>query len=1240
MGHRILVLLFAVAGMSFSGFVLGLGLGDANLKTALNEPLRAEIQLLEVRDLSDSEILVSLAGREDFDRIGVDRPYFLTDLRFKVELRGRNGPVVLVTSTKPVREPFLNFVLQVRWPTGRLLREYTLLMDLPVYADQAVQPVAPAQTSSSSNSRPSTTSQTTSSSTRYNPRSSFEQGNSAAQTQSATSSSGGVRAGDDSVAVRANDTLWDIAKSIRPDRSVTIQQTMLAIQRKNPEAFIKNNINLLREGQVLRVPSRDEIQQYNRNQAVSEVAQQNVQWSGDPNGDAAGGAQLEGRKRLDSASTSSTSPEGRVKLSSPEDYTASEAGRGAGAGESSSDALKNELAITLEQLDKSTRENSDLRSKIDALEDQIETMERLVEVSSQDLRAMELAALKNQQDAVDASQAESASGDDAQGSTLSEEIAASLDSAAETETSEADALDAGESIVDSSELASDAAAAAEDVVPTEAPKLVDPSKVVASSKPEEKSIVDLLIDNLMFIALGLLAILVAVYFFIKQRSANVDEDELEEDFLAYSEEQDVEPLFEDADAESSEEDFPLEEFAEEEVAADTIAETDSVQPQTEDVVAEADIYIAYGKYDQAEEMLLGALKKEPENNEIRLKLLEVYSNLQDVESFDPHFAALNDSADSQAVDRASQLRSGIAGAGVFVASLYAADSFASNEDTVADLEGADDLDFELKLDEEPEFSLDLDDSVSGDDGDDFALDLDLGDDPADDLDEFSLALAGDSSDEEVKPEFSEDSGDDDFISLDEEFGLDLDLDLDSELGAESLSEGLDALSDSSSEIKDDLVAGASDLSESSVGELSFEVDESTDDLENLLDFELDDDDLGIDELEEGLLTDESLAELASESVETASSELDELGDLDGEFDLDFDLDDIAIDSSASEEAVAPVAAATLEDDFKLDLGDALDGHEGDEEDFDLEFDSPSSLSTAEVAADLSLEAANEVDIELESDDDFDLDGLDMDITDTQVFKTDLASLTEESFDVDDLAVDGEVEAEVEASTPVDMDDLDLGDDLDLSALDEELDALTSELSVEESDISNLETDLDGLDLDLPDLESNLGGEDELPSSTVMDEPVTDFEDFEAELEGELGSEFDMEEGFDSVLDDGLDSTEDDSKVSASEAADIEELAEIDSDLEDDSEDFVFDAALGEVDESVEDFSMPDIDPESDDDDELGFLSSSDETATKLDLARAYIDMGDAEGAKDILDEVVEEGNAQQKQEAENLLAKI
>jgi FimV-like protein len=123
--------LFLVGGaVTYSALAPALGLGDITLHSALNQPLRADIGLVDVGGLEEGELSISLATAEEFTRAGVDRVFFLNDLKFTPVLRG-NRSLIRVTSNKPVNEPFLNFLVQLNQPNGRLLREYTVLIDPP-----------------------------------------------------------------------------------------------------------------------------------------------------------------------------------------------------------------------------------------------------------------------------------------------------------------------------------------------------------------------------------------------------------------------------------------------------------------------------------------------------------------------------------------------------------------------------------------------------------------------------------------------------------------------------------------------------------------------------------------------------------------------------------------------------------------------------------------------------------------------------------------------------------------------------------------------------------------------------------------------------------------------------------------------------------------------------------------------------------------------------------------------------
>ncbi|MGB5738021.1 MAG: hypothetical protein WBM54_01625, partial [Woeseia sp.] len=135
--HRLgLLLVCLIASKAWA-----LGLGDIRLDSALNEPLRAEIALLSATPEELENLRISLASNETFERYGIDRPLFLSNLQFVVQ-----GGVVRVTSPEPITEPFVTFLVEAVWSRGRLLREYTVLLDPPTFAPPPSAPTAEAVT--------------------------------------------------------------------------------------------------------------------------------------------------------------------------------------------------------------------------------------------------------------------------------------------------------------------------------------------------------------------------------------------------------------------------------------------------------------------------------------------------------------------------------------------------------------------------------------------------------------------------------------------------------------------------------------------------------------------------------------------------------------------------------------------------------------------------------------------------------------------------------------------------------------------------------------------------------------------------------------------------------------------------------------------------------------------------------------------------------------------------------------
>jgi pilus assembly protein FimV len=263
---------------------LALGLGEIHLNSALNEPMNAEIDLIAATPDELTALRASLAGRDAFTRYGIDRPPFLSTLNFKVG-KGKDGrDALLVRSTDAIPEPFVTFLVEVNWARGRLMREYTVLLDPPVYtpgerASSAAPVTAPTVAAPASRPAQST---------------SPPVNRATAASQSAPSSASAAPLSGNIYRVGPGDTLTKIARSLHanaPVKPADIDQTMLAVYRANPDAF-GGNINILRRGAVLRVPGADEIAALNQSEAVSEVHRQMNTWRGAAGGESGGHLRL------------------------------------------------------------------------------------------------------------------------------------------------------------------------------------------------------------------------------------------------------------------------------------------------------------------------------------------------------------------------------------------------------------------------------------------------------------------------------------------------------------------------------------------------------------------------------------------------------------------------------------------------------------------------------------------------------------------------------------------------------------------------------------------------------------------------------------------------------------------------------------------------------------------------------------------------------------------------------------
>ena len=325
-----------------------LGLGEIHLNSALNEPMNAEIDLLAATPDELSALRATLAGREAFTRYGIDKPPFLSSLTFKVG-KGKDGrDVLLVRSVDAIPEPFVTFLVEVNWARGRLMREYTVLLDPPVYTPgesaSSAAPVAAPTTAAAAAAAPSAAPPVRRTAPPVAPPS--ESGG------APTSSMGSAAA--NGIRVGRGDTLIQIARSLQP-RSASpadVDQTMIALYRSNPGAF-GGNINVLHEGAILRVPGADQIAALNQRQAVGEVHRQMDAWR--------------------SAEAAAGAPSGHLRLVTP-----SAGGSATGTG-SSSAANSNASAA----------ETQALKDRVKDLEAQVAESKRLIDIRNNELSALQ-----------------------------------------------------------------------------------------------------------------------------------------------------------------------------------------------------------------------------------------------------------------------------------------------------------------------------------------------------------------------------------------------------------------------------------------------------------------------------------------------------------------------------------------------------------------------------------------------------------------------------------------------------------------------------------------------------------------------------------------------------------------------------------------------------------------------------------------------------------------------------------
>ena len=551
------------------------GLGKLTVLSALGQPLRAEIELTSVSPDEASGLVAKLASPEAFKTANIDFNPALLSLRFNVEQRG-GRQFIRVSSSQPLNEPFVDLLLELSWNNGRLVREYTFLLDpAELRATQSAQVAASDSARARSDAAPAAgraradeTRQPAErpAATRRAPE---ERADTPVRNRAAAASEYRVRPGD---------SLGKIAAQLRP-AEVSLDMMLVALYRANPDAFMGNNMNRLKSGRILAVPGADAVGAIGDGEAHGVVVAHAADFNAYRNKLAGqvGAGEAEKTPRASQSGTGKISAKVEERPTaaneSQDQLRLSKAAPSAPAGKGATTSTEDTIA--------KQRELEESQTRVKELERNITDLQKLAEVKNK-------------------------AGAEAQNNASTPAPAA------------APAAKAPDAVVTDNKPAPNK-------LPPIKPAANKPAAAAPASAPEP-GLFDFIMDNLTYLGAGAAVLLLAALGIAQRRKKATAKAVSEPSILGVP----TEPqhsMFAETGGQSVDTNNSV--FNSSFAPSASQLDTNEVDP-----VAEADVYIAYGRDAQAEEILKEALRTHPERHQVRLKLLEIYAARKDLRAFE------------------------------------------------------------------------------------------------------------------------------------------------------------------------------------------------------------------------------------------------------------------------------------------------------------------------------------------------------------------------------------------------------------------------------------------------------------------------------------------------------------------------------------------------------------------------------------------------------------------------------
>jgi pilus assembly protein FimV len=597
------------------------GLGKLTVLSSLGQPLRAEIELTSVAKDEAGSLVVKMAPADVFRQANIDFNPLLTSLRFTIDQRsGRQ--YIRVTSSQAINEPFVDMLLELGSANGRLVREYTFLLDpADLRAAQPAQVAAPISVPAASVSQPAPVIQPES----RQPAPQLPVAKPVAKAPAAKQETAPKETGNQSdYHVKKGDTLAAIAGRVKPE-GVSLDQMLVGLYRANPDAFSGNNMNRLRSGQILLVPTTEAAQGVSKNEAKNIVLAQAADFNSYRNRLAGMVANATPNKaeevkqsaggkisaKVEERSTAASEAKDKLKLSKAANASSPE--KSLGAATSAEDKIAKDKAV------------ADANARVKELEKNVNDLQKILEVKSKDMAAAQQKQAESAALAKPAASAKPA-------------VVAPASATASTNNLKPETKPQPAAVIPPAPTAAPAptsatvtaaastppAAVAKPPKPVAKP-VVKPKPVVVPVQPEPSLLDELMQNSTLLAAVGAVIAgfggLGIYYSRRKKKNAGAVSRATDDASLTAN------SLFGSTGGQSVDTSNSV--FNSHFAPSASQLDANEVDP-----VAEADVYIAYGRDAQAEEILKEALRTQPERNAVRLKLLEIYAARKDVRLFD------------------------------------------------------------------------------------------------------------------------------------------------------------------------------------------------------------------------------------------------------------------------------------------------------------------------------------------------------------------------------------------------------------------------------------------------------------------------------------------------------------------------------------------------------------------------------------------------------------------------------